>query len=164
MTNLLRQRRGVPSDQPNNFGVNRAEQVFTLVNDVINGLGVIIVPIALASLLVGGVGVMNIMLISVKERAAEIGIRRALGATQKAILTQFLLEATTLTGIGGILGIAAGLLMAFAVRIIVSFPAVVPVWAILSGFGASVLIGLIAGMYPAFRAARLDPTEAMRGN
>ncbi len=164
VTNLLRTRRGVPNDKPNNFGVNRPEQIFTLVNDIINGLGTIIVPIALASLLVGGVGVMNIMLVSVKERAAEIGIRRALGATQKTILTQFLLEAMTLTGFGGIIGIAIGLMLAFLVRIIVSFPAAVPVWALLSGFGASVLIGLFAGMYPAFRASRLDPIEAMRGN
>ncbi len=164
VTNLLRQRRNVPFDKPNNFGVNRPEQIFTLVNDIINGLGTVIVPIALASLLVGGVGVMNIMLVSVKERAAEIGIRRALGATQKTILTQFLLEAMTLTGFGGIIGIAVGLTLAFLVRIVVSFPAAVPVWAILSGFGASVFIGLFAGMYPAFRAARLDPIEAMRGN
>ncbi len=164
VTNLLRQRRGVPFDKPNNFGVNRPEQIFTLVNDIINGLGTVIVPIALASLLVGGVGVMNIMLVSVKERAAEIGIRRALGATQKTILTQFLLEAMTLTGLGGIIGIAVGLTLAFLVRIVVSFPAAVPIWAILSGFGASVFIGLFAGMYPAFRAARLDPIEAMRGN
>jgi len=164
VTNLLRQRRGVPSDQPNNFGVNRAEQIFALVGDIISGLSLIIVPIALAGLLVGGVGVMNIMLVSVKERAAEIGIRRALGATQKTILIQFLLEAMMLTGSGGIIGILAGLTLALAVRIIVSFPAVVPFWAILAGFGASISIGLIAGIYPAFRAARRDPVEAMRGN
>ncbi len=164
VTNLLRLRRNVPNDQPNNFGVNRAEQIFTLVNDVISGLSLIIVPIALASLLVGGVGVMNIMLVSVRERAAEIGIRRALGATQKVILIQFLLEATTLTGFGGIVGMLTGLALAFIVRVVVSFPAVVPFWAILSGFGASVAIGLIAGIYPAIRAARLDPVEAMRGN
>lgn len=164
VTFLLRQRREVPADKPNNFGVNRAEQVFELVNGVINGLGTIIVPIALASLLVGGVGVMNIMLVSVKERTAEIGIRRALGATQKAILVQFLLEAMVLTGLGGLIGIASGLLLAFGIRNIVNFPIAVPIWAIISGFFASVLVGLIAGMYPAFRAAKLDPIEAMRGN
>ncbi len=164
VTNLLRKRRGLSAGQDNNFGVNRSEQVFTLVNDVINGLGVIIVPIALASLFVGGVGVMNIMLVSVKERTGEIGIRRALGATQTAILTQFLLEAMTLTGLGGIIGISTGLLMAFAVRNIISFPAAVPFWAILAGFGASVLVGLVAGVYPAIRASRLDPVEAMRSN
>ncbi len=159
---LLRTRRGVGSTEPNDFGVNRSEQVFELVNDVINGLGVIVVPIALASLFVGGVGVMNVMLVSVKERTAEIGIKRALGARRRVILTQFLLEAITLTGIGGLIGIAVGLLLAFAVRTIISFPAAVPFWAIAAGFGASVLVGLVAGFYPALQASRLDPVEAMR--
>jgi len=162
VTYLLRTRRGVGSTEPNDFGVNRSEQVFELVNDVINGLGVIVVPIALASLFVGGVGVMNVMLVSVKERTAEIGIKRALGARQNVILTQFLLEAITLTGIGGLIGIAVGLLLAFAVRTIISFPAAVPFWAIAAGFGASVLVGLVAGFYPALQASRLDPVEAMR--
>ena len=164
VTFLLRQRRGLTASQPNNFGTNRSEQIFQLVNDVISGLSVIIVPIALASLFVGGIGVMNIMLVSVKERTGEIGIRRALGATQNTILTQFLLEAITLTGFGGIIGIFTGLFLAFAVRNIISFPAAVPFWAIIAGFGASVLVGLIAGVYPAFRASRLDPVEAMRGS
>lgn len=164
VTFLLRQRRGLTASQPNNFGTNRSEQIFQLVNDVISGLSVIIVPIALASLFVGGIGVMNIMLVSVKERTGEIGIRRALGATQTTILTQFLLEAITLTGFGGIIGILTGLFLAFAVRNIISFPAAVPFWAIIAGFGASVLVGLIAGVYPAFRASRLDPVEAMRGS
>lgn len=162
VTYLLRARRGVGPTEPNDFGVNRSEQVFELVNDVINGLGVIVVPIALASLFVGGVGVMNVMLVSVKERTAEIGIKRALGARRNVILTQFLLEAITLTGIGGLIGIAVGLLLAFAVRTIISFPAAVPFWAIAAGFGASVLVGLVAGFYPALQASRLDPVEAMR--
>ncbi len=162
VTNLLRQRRGLSADKPNNFGTNRAEQVFELVDDVISGLGVVVVPIALASLLVGGVGVMNIMLVSVKERTAEIGIRRALGATQKDILLQFLSEAMMLTCLGGIIGIAAGLLLAFAFRLIVSFPAVVPIWAVMAGLFASILVGLVAGLYPAIRAAKLDPVDAMR--
>ncbi len=164
VTYLLRKRRGVEFTEPNDFGVNRSEQVFELVNDVINGLGVIVVPIALASLFVGGVGVMNVMLVSVKERTAEIGIKRAIGATRRVILTQFLLEAIVLTGIGGLIGIAAGLLLAFAVRTIISFPAAVPFWAIVAGFGASVLVGLVAGFYPALQASRLDPVEAMRRN
>ncbi|MDM7922137.1 MAG: ABC transporter permease [Pyrinomonadaceae bacterium] len=162
VTFLLRQRRGLKSTDENNFGVNRSEQVFELVDDVISGLGVVVVPIALASLFVGGVGVMNIMLVSVKERTAEIGIRRSLGATRGAILSQFLLEAMTLTGLGGIIGIAAGLFLAFAVRSIISFPAAVPFWAIAGGFAASVMVGLAAGFYPALKASRLDPAEAMR--
>lgn len=162
VTNVLRRRRGLKSDMPNNFGVNRAEQVFTLVNDVIAGLGLIIVPIALSSLLVGGVGVMNIMLVSVKERTAEIGIRRAVGATRSSILIQFLSEAILLTGSGGLIGIVAGLIMAFAFSWIVTFPAVVPLWAVAAGLAASLFVGLTAGIYPALQAARLDPVEAMR--
>jgi putative ABC transport system permease protein len=162
VTNVLRRRRGLSSDQPNNFGVNRAEQVFELVDDVIAGLGVIVVPIALASLFVGGIGVMNIMLVSVKERTAEIGIRRAVGATRLSILVQFLSEAILLTGSGGLIGILTGLLLAFIFRWVVTFPAVVPVWAVAAGLLASLLVGLTAGIYPALQAARLDPIEAIR--
>ena len=162
VTNLLRLRRGVPANEPNNFGINKAEQIFALVNDVIYGLGLVVVPIALASLFVGGVGVMNIMLVSVKERTPEIGIRRAVGATRKAILMQFLSESVLLTGIGGLIGLAVGLFLAFAFRVIVSFPAVVPYWAIASGLFASLFVGITAGLYPAIKAARLDPVEAMR--
>ena len=162
VTNVLRQRRGVAPNKPNNFGVNRAEQIFELVNDVIAGLGAIVVPIALASLLVGGVGVMNIMLVSVRERTPEIGIRRAVGASQNDILLQFLSEAMVLTGIGGIIGISAGLVGAFVFTVVVSFPVVVPFWAIGAGLLASLLVGLFAGLYPAYRAAKLDPVEAMR--
>jgi len=162
VTYLLRKRRGLKSSDENNFGVNRSEQVFELVNDVINGLGVIVVPIALASLFVGGVGVTNIMFVSVKERTEEIGIRRALGATRNVILRQFLVEAIVLTSLGGLIGIAVGLILAFAVRTIISFPAAVPFWALAAGFGASVVVGLIAGIYPALQASRLDPVEAMR--
>jgi len=162
VTNVLRRRRGLAANEPNNFGTNKSEQVFTLVNDVIAALGVIVVPIALASLFVGGVGVMNIMLVSVKERTAEIGIRRSVGATRKMIMFQFLAEAILLTGIGGIIGIASGLVLAFVFTVVVSFPAVVPFWAVAAGLLASVFVGLTAGLYPALKAARLDPVEAMR--
>lgn len=164
VTTLLRQRRNVALNAPNNFGVNRSEQVFAIVDQLIAGLALIVVPIALASLLVGGLGVMNIMLVSVTERSAEIGIRRALGARKRDIQMQFLIEAMTLTGFGGIVGIIVGLLFAFLIRFIISFPTAVPLWAIVSGFGTSLVIGLVAGMYPAVRAANLDPVIAMRGD
>ncbi|MBK8313079.1 MAG: ABC transporter permease [Acidobacteria bacterium] len=162
-TYTLRIRRNVTADAPNNFGVNRAEQVFDIVQQIIGGLAAIVVPIALAGLLVGGVGVMNIMLVSVTERAPEIGIRRALGARRRDVLTQFLFEAVTLTGIGGIAGIAFGFVFAFLIRFIIDFPAAVPLWAIIVGFITSASVGLIAGMWPAFRASRLDPVVAIRG-
>lgn len=164
VTTMLRIRRNVPSEAPNNFGANRAEQVFEVVQQIIVALAALVVPIALAGLLVGGVGVMNIMLVSVTERSPEIGIRRALGARRRDVLTQFLIEAITLTGFGGIIGIAVGFLFAFALQLVVNFPAAVPVWAILAGFLTSVSVGLIAGMWPAIRASKLDPVVAIRGD
>lgn len=163
VTYTLRTRRNVPVDAPNNFGVNRAEQVFDIINQLLAGLATVVVPVALAGLLVGGVGVMNIMLVSVTERTSEIGIRRALGARRIDVLSQFLIEAATLTSVGGLIGIAIGFLFAFALQFVVKFPAAVPLWAIVVGFLTSALVGLIAGMWPAVRAARLDPVNAIRG-
>jgi putative ABC transport system permease protein len=163
VTFTLRTRRNVPVDAPNSFGVNRAEQVFDIVNQLLAGLATVVVPVALAGLLVGGVGVMNIMLVSVTERTSEIGIRRALGARKVDVLSQFLIEAATLTSVGGLIGIAIGFLFAFALQFVVKFPAAVPLWAIVVGFLTSAMVGLIAGMWPAVRAARLDPVNAIRG-
>ena len=163
VTVTLRLRRNVPAEAPNNFGVNRAEQVFDAINQILIGLAAIVVPVALAGLLVGGVGVMNIMLVSVTERTSEIGIRRALGATRRDVLTQFLIEAATLTGVGGLIGIAIGFLFAFVLETFISFPAAVPLWAVVIGLFASISVGIIAGMWPAVRAARLDPVNAIRG-
>lgn len=164
VTSTLRVRRNVPPEAPSNFGVNRAEQVFEVVQQIILGLAAVIVPIALAGLVVGGVGVMNIMLVSVTERAPEIGIRRALGARRRDVLLQFLIEAITLTGLGGLIGILTGFVFAFAIQFLVNFPAAVPMWAIMVGFLTSASVGLVAGMWPAVRAARLDPVVAIRGD
>ena len=163
VTTTLRVRRNVPPEAPNNFGVNRAEQVFEVVQQIIVGLAAVIVPIDVAGLIVGGVGVMNIMLVSVTERAPEIGIRRAIGARKRDVLVQFLIEAMTLTGLGGVIGIAFGFIFAFIINFVVNFPAAVPLWAIIVGFLTSASVGLIAGMWPAIRAARLDPVVAIRG-
>jgi putative ABC transport system permease protein len=164
VTTTLRIRRNVPAAAPNNFGVNRAEQVFDAVRQILAGLAAIVIPIALAGLLVGGVGVMNIMLVSVTERAPEIGIRRALGARKKDVLTQFLLEASTLTSLGGLLGIGVGFLFAFALQVLIQFPAAVPLWAVSAGLVTSAGVGLVAGMWPAVRAAKMDPVAAIRGD
>lgn len=163
VSTLLRARRNVPPEADNNFGVNRAEQVFEVVQQIILGLAAVIVPIALAGLIVGGVGVMNIMLVSVTERSPEIGLRRALGARKSDVLAQFLIESIILTGVGGVIGIVFGFLVAFVIQFVVNFPAAVPLWAIIVGFLTSVTVGLIAGMWPAIRAARLDPVVAIRG-
>lgn len=163
VTYTLRRLRNVPVDAPNNFGITRAEQLFDIVQQIIAGVASIVTPIALAGLVVGGVGVMNIMIVSVTERTTEIGVRRAIGARKRDVLVQFLIEAVMLTSIGGVLGIVIGFLLAYAATLILGFPLSVPAWAVTTGLLTSALVGLIAGLYPAARAARLDPVVAIRG-
>ncbi len=163
VTYTLRTQRNVPVEAPNNFGVTKAEAIFAIVNQVLTGVAAIVIPIALAGLLVGGVGVMNFMIVSVTERTSEIGVRRAMGARKRDVLAQFLIEAMTLTSIGGLIGIAVGFLFAFIASLILNFSFIVPLWAVVTGLLTSASVGLIAGMYPAIRAARLDPVEAIRG-
>ncbi|MFN3330764.1 MAG: ABC transporter permease [Pyrinomonadaceae bacterium] len=158
--NLLRTRRKVPFDTPNNFSMETAASIIEQFRAITAGVALAMVLISSVGLMIGGIGVMNIMLVSVTERTREIGIRKAIGARQSDILMQFLIEAATLTGFGGILGLAIGWALTFVVALF--FPSYVPWWAPIAGFLVSVGIGLVFGLFPAWKAARLDPIEALR--
>jgi putative ABC transport system permease protein len=161
-TGILRARRGLRPNQPNDFAIFTSEgqlRTFQQTTGAVAGAMLLIAGIAL---LVGGVGVMNIMLVNVTQRTREIGVRKALGATRRDIATQFLMEAVTLTGFGGALGIGFGLGVALLARVVFEFQAAAPLWSVLLGFGVSTVVGVVFGMWPAMKAARQDPIEALR--
>ncbi len=157
---LMRVRRQVKFGEPNNFGMETAAGIIEQFQSITAGVALAMVVISSVGLLIGGIGVMNIMLVSVTERTREIGIRKAMGAKQSDILLQFLIEAATLTGFGGLVGLLIGWSLTFLIALV--FPSYVPWWAPPLGFGASVIIGVIFGLFPAWKAARLDPIEALR--
>lgn len=160
---ILRQRRGVAFDKPNDFDIKTADEFIKQFDGIFAATGIAAIAISCLGLLVGGIGVMNIMLVSVTERTKEIGIRKAIGATKRAIVWQFLLEAMTLTFIGGIIGlIAAALISNLILLLIPSIPAQIPLWAVILGLGVSILVGLVFGVLPARKASRLDPIECLR--
>jgi putative ABC transport system permease protein len=163
ITGKLRQLRHVAYKAPDNFGVSSAEEIANQLRQITAATALLTVAISSIGLLVGGVGVMNIMLMSVTERTREIGVRKALGARKKDIIGQFLTEAITLTGMGGIVGVLLGMAISFLVKTFVpALPSVVPAWAVAVGVGVSMSVGLFFGIYPAMKAARLDPVDALR--
>ncbi len=162
VTESLRRTRGLRPQDPNDFALVTQENLLSLYNQITGAFFVVVLAIASVALLVGGIGVMNIMLVSVTERTREIGIRKALGATRRQILNQFLAEATVLTGAGGIIGILLGLGIGKLVDLLTPLPAYVPIWAYVAAISVSVGVGLFFGIWPAVRAARLDPVEALR--
>ncbi len=159
---LLRQRRRVPPDKPDSFGISSAEELGTQFRDIMAGILQLVVGIVSIGLLVGGVGVMNIMLMAVTERTREIGVRKAIGARRRDISFQFIVEAMTLTGAGGIIGVVISLILSFLMRTFTSVPSSVPLWAIILAVSVSSSVGLFFGIYPAMKASRLDPVVALR--
>jgi len=162
-TAVLRRVRNDKPTEPDSFGIASAQSLISNFRDIMGTVVLVTMVISSIGLMVGGIGVMNIMLVSVTERTREIGVRKAIGARRSDITWQFLLEAMTLTGAGGVLGILAGVTLSVLIRTFVpSLPSVVPLWAVASGFVVSVSIGLFFGMWPALKASRLDPIVALR--
>ena len=162
VTRALRNRRGLRPGQKNDFDVATSESFIDLVKRVTVPIGIVLTIIASIGLLVGGIGVMNVMLISVTERTREIGVRRAIGAGRGDIMLQFLIEAGTLTGVGGLVGVAAGIALAYGVSKLIHFPFVFSLpWTIVS-LVFSILVGVGFGLYPARRAGDMDPVAALR--
>jgi len=162
---ILRRLRGLEGDDPDTFRVEAIDQFIAQFKALAAGITAIAGGIVGISLLVGGIGIMNIMLVSVSERTREIGLRKAVGATPAAILSQFLLEAVTLCLVGGLIGVAIGQAMASGLARIPNAQleeAHVPVWAVMMAFGFSAAVGVIFGMFPAIKASRLDPIDALR--
>ena len=162
ITESLRRTRGLRPSDSNDFALLTQDSLLSLYDQITGALFVVVIAIASVALLVGGIGVMNIMLVSVTERTKEIGVRKALGATRRQILSQFLAEAMVLTGTGGVLGIAIGWGIGKLVALLSPLPSFVPVWAFVVAFTVSVGVGLFFGIWPAVRASRLNPVDALR--
>jgi putative ABC transport system permease protein len=160
---IMRRLRHLKREQPNDFSITTPDQIIEQFDKITGLIVAVSIAISALGLLVGGIGVMNIMLVSVTERTREIGVRKALGARRRDIVGQFLAEAAALTGVGGVLGIVIAIGATFLIGALVpSLPSAVPLWAVVAGFSVSVMVGVFFGVWPAMKAARLDPVEALR--
>ena len=163
MRSVLRQERRVALNKPDNFDISTADQLVDQFRSVTSVVALVMVVLSSIGLLVGGIGVMNIMLVSVTERTREIGVRKAIGARRGDIIIQFLTEAVVLTGLGGLIGMLFGWSVSMVTRFFLpNLPTLVPLWAVVLGIAVSVGIGVFFGIWPASKAARLDPVEALR--
>ncbi len=160
---VMRQLRQLSSQDDNDFNLSTADQIIATFDGISAQIGLATFGLAGVSLLIGAIGIANVMFISVTERTREIGLRLAVGARRREVLLQFLLEAVFLSGIGGVAGVSTAMAIGLLLTLVLTgFSAVAPLWAIVSGLGASILVGVVAGYLPAYRAAYLDPVEALR--
>jgi putative ABC transport system permease protein len=160
---VLRRQRGVKYNEPNNFHLTTADKIIEQFDGITMYVGLFAIAISAVGLLVGGIGVMNIMLVSVTERTREIGVRKAIGARKRDIVRQFLFEAMTLTFLGGVLGVLVAVVVSYVIMFFLpELPASIPLWAVASGMAVSIFVGLVFGVWPAKKAANLDPIECLR--
>jgi putative ABC transport system permease protein len=162
VTAALRTKRGLRPGHPDNFAIVTQDRVLDTFNKITAAFFIAMIALSSVGLMVGGVGVVAIMMISVTERTREIGVRKALGATRREIMFQFLVEAATLTLVGCIVGMTAGALIAWAIRSFTPIPATIPLISVIAAVVAAILTGVLFGLYPASKASRLDPVEALR--
>ena len=160
---ILRRQRGVKFNEANNFDLGTADKIVDQFDSIVGFIGIFAIAVSCVGLLVGGIGVMNIMLVSVTERTQEIGVRKAIGARRGDIIRQFLYEAMTLTFLGGVLGVVFAVVISKLILLLLpQLPATVPLWAVAAGLFVSVAVGLVFGVWPAWKASRLDPIECLR--
>ena len=159
---VLRRRRGDKYSEPDSFSIQTSQQIVEQFHAIVGIVALVTVVLSSIGLLVGGVGVMNIMLVSVTERTREIGVRKAIGARRRDITWQFLFEAMALTATGGILGMGVASGIAMLIPVVTTFQTAVPLWSVAAGLFVSTTVGLIFGVWPAMKASRLDPVEALR--
>jgi putative ABC transport system permease protein len=162
VSRVLRTRRGLKSDEDDNFEIITQEQLVEMYENLTNVTWIVMIGISAIALVVGGVGIMNIMMVSVTERTREIGIRKAVGARSRDVMTQFLVESAVLSALGGVLGLAAAFGLATIVSSATPMPATIEIWSIFLAIGVSVTVGVFFGLYPASKAAKLDPIVALR--
>ena len=162
LTGIMRRVRGVEAGRPDGFSINQQSQLMDMYRNMTRVLWVVLVGIGSIALLVGGIGIMNIMLVSVSERTREIGIRKAIGAKRRVIMWQFLVESVIISGIGVVVGIAISMGIALLIGAVSPIPVSISTWVLFLGIGFTVSIGMFFGLYPASKAARLDPIVALR--